>query len=191
MALKYAFMLASSLLLSACHTITSDYVEPLQNRQAELEARVNELADNVEELRKLHEEQSKDMRTQLDVLAKRLEQIDATYRKGLAKIDDRVKKLEETPEPKPSGTKTADDLYVMANSYFAQGKYEDAVLHFQRFINAHPDDRRIPSAYLMQGLSLLNLGRNKDAAYFLKALVDKYPNTSEAKVAGEKLREIR
>jgi TolA-binding protein len=166
-------------------------VKHIQKRQAELEARVSELTGSVEELRTLQEENNEKIDAKIDALAKRLEQIDASYRRGWAKVDERLKKLEEMPEPKPSRTKTADDLYVLANSYFAQGKYEDAVLHFQRFINAHPDDRRIPSAYLMQGLSLLNLGRNKDAAYFLKALVDKYPNTKEAQAAEEKLREIK
>ncbi|MEM4657805.1 MAG: hypothetical protein QXX77_05220, partial [Candidatus Methanosuratincola sp.] len=81
MALKYIFMLVASLLLSACYAITSD-VKHIQKRQAELEARVSELTGSVEELRTLQEENNEKIDAKIDALEKRLEQIDASYRRG-------------------------------------------------------------------------------------------------------------
>jgi TolA-binding protein len=43
---------------------------------------------------------------------------------------------------------------------------------------------------LKQGLSLVNIGRKEEARIFLQTLIDKYPQSEEAKVAQQKLKEL-
>ncbi len=90
----------------------------------------------------------------------------------------------------PNSSKTLDAQYWIAESYYREGNYEESILEFQGFIEANPKDNRVPLAYLKQGLSLINIGRKEEARIFLQTLIDKYPQSEEAKVAKEKLREL-
>ena len=81
-------------------------------------------------------------------------------------------------------------MYLKAESYYQEGRYADAILEFQRFIDTYPQDKRAPNSYLMQGFSLINLGRKDEAKFFLETLIDKFPESEGAKIAREKLREL-
>jgi len=141
----------------------------MNERQTQLEAKVNQLSQDIEELKSG---------------IKSIEQ-DNT------RLKERLYKLEKNEELSglPSA-KSPDALYQIAESYFREGKFDDAVLQFQNFIDTYPDDRRVPISYLNQGLSLINLGRKEEAKFFFQTLIDKFPGSEEAKKAREKLKEI-
>ncbi len=63
-------------------------------------------------------------------------------------------------------------------------------MEFQKFIDSYPKDGRVPLAHLKQGLSLINIGRREEAKIFLQTLIDRFPNSEEAKVAKDKLNEL-
>jgi TolA-binding protein len=48
----------------------------------------------------------------------------------------------------------------------------------------------VPLSYLKQGLSLIEIGREEEAKLFFQTLIDKYPQSEEAKTAKEKIREL-
>ena len=81
-------------------------------------------------------------------------------------------------------------MYLKAESYYQEGKYTDVILEFQRFIDTYPQDKRAPDSYLKQGLSLIKIERKDEAKFFLETLVDKFPESEEAKIAKEELKEI-
>lgn len=90
----------------------------------------------------------------------------------------------------PTSPEASDAVYWIAESYYREGKFEQAILDFQRFIDTYPKDSRVPLSYLKQGLSLVNIGRKEEAKLFLQTLIDKYPKSDEAKIAKEKLNEL-
>lgn len=81
-------------------------------------------------------------------------------------------------------------MYNKAVKSYNDGKFEDAILEYQKLIDTYPKDKRVPEAYLRQGMALINLGRKDEAKFFLNALIDKYPNSNEAQTAREKLKTI-
>jgi len=83
-----------------------------------------------------------------------------------------------------------DAMYWIAESYYREGKFEEAILEFQKFIDSYPKDDRVPLSYLKQGLSLTNIDRNEEAKLFFQTLIDKFPKSDEARIAKEKLREL-
>jgi TolA-binding protein len=89
-----------------------------------------------------------------------------------------------------SSIKSPDALYGLAESYYRKEKFEEAVIEFQRFIDTYPQDIRVPDSYLKQGLSLINIGRKQEARFFLETLVNKFPESKEAKEAKIRLKEI-
>lgn len=90
----------------------------------------------------------------------------------------------------PESSKASDASYWIAESYYRQGEFEEAILEYQKFIDSYPKDDRVPLSYLKQGLSLIEIGRDEEAKLFFQTLIDKYPQSEEAKTAKEKIREL-
>ena len=85
---------------------------------------------------------------------------------------------------------SANEIYSKADKSYKDRRYEDAILKFQQLIDNYPKDWRVPNAYLKQGNALINLGRKKEAGFFFKTLIDKFPNSPEANIARQKLKAI-
>jgi TolA-binding protein len=51
----------------------------------------------------------------------------------------------------------------------------------------YPDHSKVPAALLKQGLAFYNLGDQRNAEIILQKVVDKYPDSPEAKKAQERL----
>ncbi|GJM16277.1 MAG: tol-pal system protein YbgF [Thermodesulfobacteriota bacterium] len=90
----------------------------------------------------------------------------------------------------PNSSKASDATYWIAESYYRQGEFEEAILEYQKFIDTYPKDDRVPLSYLKQGLSLIEIGREEEAKLFFQTLIDKYPQSEEASTAKEKIREL-
>ena len=90
----------------------------------------------------------------------------------------------------PDSSKASDATYWIAESYYRQGEFEEAILEYQKFIDSYPKDDRVPLSYLKQGFSLIEIGREEEAKLFLQTLIDKYPKSEEASTAKEKIREL-
>jgi len=90
----------------------------------------------------------------------------------------------------PDSSKASDATYWIAESYYRQGEFEEAILEYQKFIDSYPKDDRVPLSYLKQGLSLIEIGREEEAKLFFQTLIDKYPKSEEASTAKEKIREL-
>lgn len=71
--------------------------------------------------------------------------------------------------------------------YYRQKWYEKAILEYQKVIEAYPKGNKIQAALLKQGFSFYNLGDKANGRLVLKELVNKFPNSNEAKIAKQKL----
>ena len=90
----------------------------------------------------------------------------------------------------PNSNKASDATYWIAESFYRQGEFEEAILEYQKFIDTYPKDDRVPLSYLKQGLSLVEIGREEEAKLLFQTLIDKYPQSEEASTAKEKIREL-
>src|SRR3972149_1459499 len=130
-----------------------------------------------DQVKEIYERQTM-LETQIESLSKDIQEMEKTS--GSEEADSLGSPLVESP----------DALYLKAESYYQEGKYADAILEFQRFVDTYPRDKRAPTSYLKQGLSLIKIGRKDEAKFFLETLIDKFPKSEEAKIAREKLREL-
>lgn len=148
-------------------------INNLNSRQEELEAQVEKLSGELEEIKV-----EKDRR--ISLMQQDIESISKDY-STLKKRLDRLER-QASPSGAPSA-KSPDDLYSSAQSFYQKGKYEEAIIAYQKFIDANPKDKRVPDSYLKQGISLIKLGRKKEARYFLQTIIDTYPESTEANIA--------
>ena len=67
----------------------------------------------------------------------------------------------------------------------------EVITEYQKAIENYPKGNKVPASLLKQGFAFLNIGDQTNARLILRELVDKYPESNEAKVAGKKLNELK
>jgi len=79
--------------------------------------------------------------------------------------------------------------FWIAESYYRDGNYEDAILAYEELFKKNPDSDKIPGAMLKQGLAFYELKDEKTGRIILERLIERFPNSEAAKIARKKLRE--
>ncbi|HML96429.1 MAG TPA: tetratricopeptide repeat protein [Thermodesulfobacteriota bacterium] len=183
--------------LSGCYS-NKEAVQELYDRQTALEARMEELIKDVDavlskmdaDIQAVESSQAKLARDIESMKEKNVvlkQKVDKVVAKKAAKKDKAASASAAAAAKKEPPSNSPAMIYSRAVKSYNDGKFEDAILEYQRLIDTYPTDKRVPEAYLRQGMALINLGRKQEAKYFLNALIDKYPNSSEAQTAREKL----
>jgi tol-pal system protein YbgF len=86
----------------------------------------------------------------------------------------------------------ADDArYGLAETYYARKKYSQAADEYQRVIDMNPIGGKAPAAMLKLGLCQRTLSQTREARRTWEDLVKMFPRSEEAKVAQQRLNEIR
>jgi tol-pal system protein YbgF len=81
--------------------------------------------------------------------------------------------------------------YWLGECYYFEKKYEKAIVEYDKVIKNFPEGNKVPFALYKQGLSFLNLGEKASGKLLLQQVARDYPDTSQARMAREKLLEIK
>ena len=176
----------STVFLVGCF-VTPSSINELNQRQDTLEAKMDELLEELEASNSNSNRDIERIENNQMLLAEEIESMQKKNIKLGKKLEDVSNKNENKENPKAP---SANDLYSKADNSYKNRKYEDAILEFQQLIDAYPQDWRVPNSYLKQGNALISLGRKKEAGFFFKTLIDKYPESPEANIARQKLKTI-
>ena len=199
--LNYLGITSLLFLLTGCYT-DKEAVQELYDRQTVLETRMEQLVKDLDtilarldaDIQAVESSQAKLVRDVESMREKNVnlkKEMEKAAAKKPAKKDSKPDAAAAAPEAKKQpASNTPEVMYSKAVKSYNNGKFEDAILEYQRLIDTYPNDKRVPEAYLRQGMALINLGRTQEAKFFLNALIDKYPNSSEAQTAREKLNTI-
>ena len=90
----------------------------------------------------------------------------------------------------PNSENADNAQFWIGESYYFEKWYEKAILEYQTVIEKYPKGNKVPAAMLKQGMAFLQIGDKTNAGLIWKELGRKYPNSSEAKVAAAKLKEM-
>ena len=88
----------------------------------------------------------------------------------------------------PKSEKSDNAQFWIGEIYFREKWYEKAIMEYQKVIENFPDGNKVPASLLKQGLSFFNLDEKANARLILKEMINKYPASSEAKIAQDKLK---
>ena len=105
--------------------------------------------------------------------------------------DTARKQFQELITRYPKSANADNAQFWLGEIYYREKWYEKAILEYQKVIENYPQGNKVPSALLKQGLAFSNLGDNANSRLVLEELIRKYPSSSEAKIAGDKLKESR
>ncbi|MGH7800894.1 MAG: tetratricopeptide repeat protein [Thermodesulfobacteriota bacterium] len=184
MKLVWIFVLTIFAIVLGC-VAAPDKIKVIYERQDMLEAKIENISKGIQDIQEMEKKRNQEIK----MIQERIDRVYAKLNKRLIKLE-KTSGSEETDSLGSPLVQSPDVLYLKAESYYQEGKYADAILEFQRFIDTYPQDKRAPTSYLKQGLSLIKIGRKEEAKFFLETLIDKFPKSEEAKIAGEKLREL-
>ena len=115
-----------------------------------------------------------------------------SYREGLALYQKgdyprAIQTLRGFVNKEPKSELVPSAQYWIGDSYFAQKRYNEAILAYNEILVSWPKSERVPAALLRQGVSFAELGDKIDARLILQKLIADYPNTEEAASAKRKL----
>lgn len=176
--MKNNHLILTAIIISTIGCIpTSREIKSISDSQLTMEEKVDSVSRDIQELKRAIEIQNTEiqrLKKSNSKLSTRLDKIDNVKSTTLALKD-----------------MTPDNVFTIAESYYNDKNYIDAILAYQTFIDSFPRNKKVPVCYLKQGLSLINIGRESAAIYFFETLIDKYPDSNEAILARQKLNEIQ
>jgi len=91
----------------------------------------------------------------------------------------------------PSTSLAPSPQYWLGESYYNLKDYVRAMQAFDRVVKEYPGHEKVPSALFKLGLSATETGDIPRAREFLKQVIEKFSTSDEAKLAKNKLAEIR
>ena len=117
------------------------------------------------------------------------------YRQGLAALKQknyaRARKLfRQYLELYPQGKYAPNAYFWIGETYYAQRRYEEAILEYQKVVDHYPKHYKVPAALLKQALSFLHLGDNEAARILFRKIVKEYPRSEQAPVARKYLKRL-
>ena len=103
--------------------------------------------------------------------------------------DTAKKHFQELIKRFPKSENADNAQFWIGEIYYREKWYEKAILEYQNVIENFPEGNKVPAALLKQGLAFENIGDKANSRLILEELIKKYPKTSEAKIALEKIKE--
>jgi len=101
------------------------------------------------------------------------------------------KGFQELIKRSPKSDNADNAQFWIGEIYYREKWYEKSILEYQKVIENYPKGNKVPASLLKQGFAFLNLGDKANSRLILQELVRKYPKTNEAKIAAEKLKELK
>jgi tol-pal system protein YbgF len=94
-------------------------------------------------------------------------------------------------EKYPKSGNADNAQFWIGETYYREKWYEKAILEYQKVIENYPKGNKVQASLLKQGLAFFNLGDKTNSRLILRELVSKHPKSNEAKIAKQKLKEIK
>jgi len=101
------------------------------------------------------------------------------------------KKFQELIQRFPKSERADNAQFWIGEIYYREKWYEKAILEYQKVIEKYPKGNKVPASLLKQGFAFSNLGDQSNSRLILEELIKKYPKSNEAKIAKDKVKELR
>jgi tol-pal system protein YbgF len=120
---------------------------------------------------------------------------DGDYRQGLESYQRgdyarAVQSLRRFVGRNPTSDTVPTAQFWIGESYYSQGKFNEAILAYNEILVAWPKSERVPAALLRQANAFANLGDKIDARLILQKLISDHPGSQEAEQAKTQLRAL-
>lgn len=84
----------------------------------------------------------------------------------------------------------ANAQFYIGETFYAQKDYDQAIVEYDKVLERYPKGYKLAAAQLKKGYALLELDRTDAGVRELRAVVNRFPNSDEARLARERLRRL-
>lgn len=109
---------------------------------------------------------------------------------GIKNSGEKIRLLQQLQRNYASSSLVPDANLEIANSYLADEQFREAIPYLNNVLKDKRSESLKPGAYLKAGIAHYNLGNNTEALNQYNALLENYPNSSEADEALDNARAI-
>ncbi len=119
----------------------------------------------------------------------------ATYDAAMAALrsgsyDKAIASFGEVVTNYPKGDLASNAQFWIGESYFTKGDLQNAIASYRKVLADWPDSRKAPDAMVKLGFSLADLKRTAEARETLEDVVRRYPGSSAATLASDRLKRM-
>lgn len=90
----------------------------------------------------------------------------------------------------PDAPQADNAQFWLGEILYQQRDFEQAILAYQQVIESYPTGNKVAASLLKQGFAFSSLGDRDNARLILQDLMDRFPHTSEARIAEQKLENL-
>lgn len=91
----------------------------------------------------------------------------------------------------PNANLTPDAYYWLGETYYSMKDYVRAIPAFEEVVTEHPRSEKVPAALFKLGLATAETGDAPRARTYLKRVIEQYKDSTEAKLAKNRLADLR
>lgn len=91
----------------------------------------------------------------------------------------------------PTGNYSDNAQYWLGEAYYVTRAFEPALAEFQKLVKTRPDSAKVSHALLKMGYIQDELGQKETAKQTLSNLIERFPGTTAARLAKERLQELQ
>ncbi len=107
-----------------------------------------------------------------------------------ARYDQATTAFDKYLQDYPQSAYADNAQYWLAESHYVQRNYEEAISAYHKLLENYPDSRKVAHSLLKLGYSHQELGQYPEARQKLDEVKNRFPGTTAARLADERLRSI-
>jgi tol-pal system protein YbgF len=175
---------------------TNDDVRGLYARQIRLEAKTDQLSQDVQALkRETQDSNSAEINDEITRLQKQLKSMQESYSELRDKVDELIRRgtaslSPSRPEPEYEGGRATTtviesetSIYTDGYNNLSQGRYKDAREQFKLFMSRYPNSSKVPDAQYWIAESYYREGNYEEAILEFQGFIEDYPKDSRVPLA--------
>jgi tol-pal system protein YbgF len=175
----------------------SGQIQALNDTMDELKVRLAKLSKQFEDMQAAQQSMAA-QQSQVQQQAQAVAQApapDVLYNEALrdytsGKNDLAVQEFNDYIKFYPNTDLAGNAYFYLAEIQFKAGDYKKAVANYDLVLQNFPSGNKAATAQLKKGYALLELGKTDEGTQELKHVIQRYPRTTEASQARERLRKV-
>jgi tol-pal system protein YbgF len=175
----------------------SGQIQALNDTMDELKVRLAKLSKQFEDMQAAQQSMAA-QQSQVQQQAQAVAQApapDVLYNEALrdytsGKNDLAVQEFNDYIKFYPNTDLAGNSYFYLAEIQFKAGDYKKAVANYDLVLQNFPSGNKAATAQLKKGYALLELGKTDEGTQELKHVIQRYPRTTEATQARERLRKV-
>ncbi|MBF0537277.1 MAG: tol-pal system protein YbgF [Nitrospirae bacterium] len=106
------------------------------------------------------------------------------------KLKEARDKFSRLIKDNPANSLAGNSNFWIAETYYREGSYEDAILSYDVVVKKYPGNSKIPAAKLKQAQAFIEIKDPRTAKTILQQLIEEFPKSTEAETARKTLQGI-